>query len=150
MVRILAEVLCRTLRPEFRVPTDFFLLFAQFFLLCTTNRPKIRILNNLFLLCTHDHSTEIYGPLSFILFFLCTTIRARLGSSPIYFFYLHATIQQKYLFLFHLILLLRMTIRPEFRVSMDLFLLCAHDHLTEIYDRLSFILYFVNDHLTKT
>ena len=46
MVRILAEVIC------------------------TTNRPKIRILNDLFLLCATDHSTEIYGPLSFILFFV--------------------------------------------------------------------------------
>ena len=102
-----------------------------FFYVHTTIRPKYMVLFHLF-------------------FFLCTTIRARLGSSPIYFFYLHATIRQKYLFLFHLIFLLRTTIRPEFRVSMDLFLLCAHDHSTEIYDRLSFILSFVNDHSTKT
>ena len=43
-------------------------LFRLFFLLCTTIRPKNRALIDLFLLCAHDHSTELYGPLSFILF----------------------------------------------------------------------------------
>ena len=43
---ILAEAICTTIRPEFRVPTDLFLLFA------------------------HDHSTKIYGPLSFNLSFV--------------------------------------------------------------------------------
>ena len=38
---ILAEAICTTIRPEFEVPTDLFLLFA------------------------HDQSTKIYGPLSF-------------------------------------------------------------------------------------
>ena len=46
VVRILAKVICTTLRPEFRVPTDLFLLFA------------------------HGHLAKIYGPLSFILFFV--------------------------------------------------------------------------------
>ena len=43
---ILAEAICTTIRPEFRVPTDLFLFFA------------------------HDHSTKIYGPLSFNLSFV--------------------------------------------------------------------------------
>ena len=43
---ILVEAICTTIRPELGVPTDLFLLF------------------------THDHSTNIYGPLSFILSFL--------------------------------------------------------------------------------
>ena len=38
--RILAKAICATIQPEFRVPTDLFLLFA------------------------HDHSTKIYGPFS--------------------------------------------------------------------------------------
>ena len=41
------------------------------------------------------------------------------------------------------------TIRPEFRVSTDLFLLFAHDHSTKIYGPLSFNLSFVHDHSTK-
>ena len=41
------------------------------------------------------------------------------------------------------------TIRPEFRVSTDLFLLFAHDHSTKIYGYLSFNLSFAHDHLTK-
>ena len=44
--RILAKAICATIQPEFRVPTDLFLLFA------------------------HDHSTKIYGPLSFNLSFV--------------------------------------------------------------------------------
>ena len=38
-----AESICTTIRPEFRVPTDLFLLYA------------------------HEYSTKIYGPLLFIL-----------------------------------------------------------------------------------
>ena len=43
---ILGKAICSTIRPEFGVPTDSSLLFA------------------------HDHSTEIYGPLSFIFSFV--------------------------------------------------------------------------------
>ena len=43
---ILVESICTTIRPEFKIPTDLFLLQA------------------------HDHSTRIYGPLSFNLSFL--------------------------------------------------------------------------------
>ena len=58
------------------------------------------------------------------------------------FLYLHTAIQQKYMVLFYLIFLLCTTIRPKIRVLNDLFLLCAHDHQTEIYDPLSFTLFF--------
>ena len=45
-------------------------LFHLIFLLCTTIRPKIRVHTDLFLLFAHDHSTKVYGPLSFILSFV--------------------------------------------------------------------------------
>ena len=63
-----------------------------------------------------------------------------LGSPLIYVFYLHTTIQQKYMVLFHLIFRLCTTIRPKISVLFDLFLFCARDHSTKIYDSLSFIL----------
>ena len=44
--RILAEAIYTTIRLEYRVPTDLFILFAN------------------------DHSTKIYGPLSFNLSFV--------------------------------------------------------------------------------
>ena len=50
-----------------------------FHLIFTTIRPKIRVLIDLFLLCAHDHSTKIYGLLSFIFSFVydhSTKIRA--------------------------------------------------------------------------
>ena len=43
---ILAEAICTNIRPEFSFLSDLFLLFA------------------------HDHSTKIYGPLSFNLSFV--------------------------------------------------------------------------------
>ena len=51
--------------------------------------------------------------------------------------------------LFNLISLLCTTIRTKIRVLIDLFLLCAHDHLTKMYRPLSFTLSFVYDHSTK-
>ena len=80
-----------------------------------------------------------------------TTIRAEFNlGSPllIYLFYMHATIQQKYMVFFHLIFLFCSTIRPKIRVFIDFFL-CARDHLTKIYGPLSFILSFEHDHSTK-
>ena len=41
-----AKSICTTIRPKFRVPTDLIILYAQ------------------------DHSTKIYGPLSFNLSFV--------------------------------------------------------------------------------
>ena len=45
-----------------------------------------------------------------------------LGSPLIYFFYMHTTIRQKYMVLFHLIFLLCTTIQPKIKVHTDLFL----------------------------
>ena len=98
MVRILAEVLCTTLRQEFRISNDLFLLFA------------------------HDRSAKIYGPLSFTLSFCARPFDQTLGSSLIYFFYVHTTIQPKYIVLFHLFLFLCMTIRPRLDSSLIYFL----------------------------
>ena len=81
---ILAEAIRTTIRPEFRVRTDLFILYGHnhstkiygmvFFhlisLFSTTIRPKIRVPIDLFFLCARDHSTEIYGPLLFILSFV--------------------------------------------------------------------------------
>ena len=53
-------------------------LFHLIFLFYTAIRPKLRVLIDLFLLCAYDHSTEIYGPLSFILSSVHSTIRPRL------------------------------------------------------------------------
>ena len=58
----------------------------------------------------------------------------------IYFFYLHTTIRQKYMMLFHFILSFCTTIRPKIKVLIDLCILVAHNHSTKIYDRFSFIL----------
>ena len=52
--------------------------------------------------------------------------------------------------LFHLIFLLCTTIRPKIRVLSDLFLLFAHDYLTERYGPPSFILSFVHNHSSNT
>ena len=73
-----------------------------------------------------------------------------LASLLIYFFYLHTYILQKNMVLFHLIVLLYMTIWPKIWVFIDLFLSCAHDDWNEIYGPFLFILSFVHDHLTKT
>ena len=54
--RILAEAMCKSNWSEFRVPSGLFLLFA------------------------HNHSAKIYGLLSIIIFYLCTTIRIKIRS----------------------------------------------------------------------
>ena len=114
---------------------------------------------DLFLLFAHDHSTNIFGPLSFIISFvhdhstkiylgpywfvsfICTRLfDQKLRFSLIYFFYLHTTIRPKYMVLFHLFFLLCTTIQPNIRVIIDLFLLFAHDHSTKMYGPLPYIL----------
>ena len=110
----------------------YIVLFHLIFLLYTAIQPKIMVLIDLFLLCAHDHSTETYGPVSFILSlvhenstknkgphwfasFICARpFVQKLGSSLIYLFHLY------------------MTIRPEFRVAIDLFLSFANKHSTKI------------------
>ena len=44
---------------------------------------------------------------------------------------------------------IRTTIRPEFRVPTDLFMLYACDHSIKIFGLLSFNLSFLHDHSTK-
>ena len=65
-------------------------------------------------------------------FFCVRPFDQELGSPLIYFFYLYATIRQKYMVHSHLIFILYTTIRPKIRVFIDFFLSCAHDHSTEI------------------
>ena len=91
----------------------------------------------------------------------------KLWSSLIYFFYLHTTIQSKYMVLFHLFFLLQTTFRPEYMVLFHLlFLLCttirvkirglinlfrlfAHDYTTKINGSLQFIFSLVDKSSTK-
>ena len=109
MVRVLAEVICTTLRPEFRIPTILFLSFA------------------------HDHSTKKKIWSSFIYSFVCTQpFDQKLGSSLIYFFYLHTTIRQKYIVLFHSFSLSARPFDQKLRVLINLFRLFVHDHSTKI------------------
>ena len=56
-----------TIRPK------YIILFHLLFLLCMTIRANIMVLIDLFILFGYDHSTEICGPLLYILSF-CTTI----------------------------------------------------------------------------
>ena len=103
---ILAEAICTTIQPEFRVPTDSFLLYAhdrlrkiygslsfnlsfvqdhlmenvhtEFFLLFAYDHlTKVYVPLSFILSFEHHHSTKIYGLLSFV-FFLCTTIRPKI------------------------------------------------------------------------
>ena len=121
----LAEAIIRTtIRPEFRVPTDLFMLYA------------------------HDHLIKILV-FFHLIFLFCTTIRPKIRVVIDLFFYVHATIRPKYMFLFHLCFLLSTTVRPKITVHIDLFLLFVHDYSTKIYGLLSFILSFVHNHSTK-
>ena len=114
---ILAEATCTSIRPEFRVSTDSFLLFVynqlakiygplSFILsLCATIRPKIRVLIYLFnFICTWWLDKIIWSP--FIYSFFCAQpFDLKLGPSLMYFFYLHTAIRQKYMIFFHSIFL---------------------------------------------
>ena len=58
------------IRPTYMISFHLYMvLFHLFFLLCTTIRPRTMVLTDLFLLIAHDNSTNLYGPLSFILYF---------------------------------------------------------------------------------
>ena len=63
-------------------------LFHLIFLLCMTIQPKIRAHTDLFLFFVIDHSTKVYGPLSFILSF-GTTIRPKIKIHTDLFLYVH-------------------------------------------------------------
>ena len=131
-----------------------------FFLLRATIRLKIMVLiTNLFQLYAHNIWTKTYDPLSFVFFFL--------GSSMISSFHFHTTVRLKYMVLYHLFFLLYTTIRqnymvlflifllytiirPKIRTLTYLFLLFARDRSTKLYGPLSFILSLVHDHSTKS
>ena len=113
-------------------------ILTDFFYLHMTIRLKTRGLTDLFCLFLHDHSTQIYGPLSFI-FFWCRTIWPKI----MVLIDLFLLFTQIYMVLFHSFFLLWTTIWLKTRGFIDLFCLFLHDHLTKIYGRLSFILPFV-------
>ena len=121
---ILAEAICMTIRPEFRVPTDLFLLFA------------------------HDHSTKIYGPLSFNLSFVHDRSTKNYGSHWFISFTWHDHSTKIYgLLSFIFSFVHGHSTKTEGR-HWFIFLF-AHDYLTKMYCPLSFILSFVYDHSTK-
>ena len=140
---ILAEAICMTIRAEFRVPTDLFLFFAH------DHSTKIYGPLSFNLSFVHDHLTKIYGLLSFI-FLLCTTIRPWLRVLTDLFFYLHTIIRQKCIFLFHLFFLLFATIRPKLGSSL-IYLFYLYPTIRPNYMVLFHLLflYFVHDHSTK-
>ena len=118
------------------------------FLFCATIRPKIRVLIDFFFLCTRNHSTEIYGSLSFILS-LIKNIRPKIRVLTYSFLFLYTTIWLNYMVLFHLFLLLRTTIRPTIKVHNDLFL---YIHITigsKVRVPINVLTLFVHDHSTK-
>ena len=73
--------------------------------ICTSIRPEFRVPNDLFLLFTHDHSVKVYDLLSIIIFF-AQPFDQKLGSKLIYyFFYLYTTIRPKIRVLINLFIL---------------------------------------------
>ena len=72
----------------------------------------------------HDHS-KIYGPLSFKPLFSGWPFDQTLGSTMIYFSYLHTSIQQQYMVLFQLFFLLCTTIWQKYMVFLLFFLWCT-------------------------
>ena len=120
----------------------------SFFCLRSFNQ-NIRVLIDLFLLFVHDHSTKLYGSVSFIYLFCARPFDQDLLSPLIYFFYLHTTIRQKCIVLFHFFFLLFMiiqpklgssliyffylstTIRPNYMVLFHLFISFVHDYSTQ-------------------
>ena len=87
---------------------------------------------------------------SFIYSFFCARpFDQKLACSLIYFVHFHTTIRVKYMVLFHLFFLLCTIIRPKVKLLIDLFISFTHDHSTEIYGPLSFVLSFVQDYWPK-
>ena len=151
---ILAESICTTIRPEFKVPTYLFymhttirekymVLFHLIFLFCTTIRPKTRVYTDFFFFCTRPFDKCIWS--SFIYSFFCVRpfdqklsphwfislctrpLYQKLVSSLIYLFSLYATI------------------RPKICVLINLFFLFVHEHSTKVRRHSYFwIYYFLN------
>ena len=162
MVRILAEVICTTLRPKFRIPINYFfylhktirqkymVLFYLIFILYTTIRPKIRVLIDLFPhslvsseICSflifiisfmHDHSTKARVFTDVFLLIVYDHSTKNICSSFIYFFFCARQFDKKLDPSLICIFYLCTTIRPKIRVLINLFLLCAHGHSTKNWD----------------
>ena len=145
-------LLCTTIRPKNKVLIDslfatirpkYMVLFHIFFRLCTTIGPHWFIS----LICTLSFDQNIW---SFFIYssFYERPLEQKLRSLLI-FFYMHTTIQPKYMVLFDLFFLFWTTIRPIIKVLIDLFRSFAQEYSTKIYGPLSFILSFVRNHSTK-
>ena len=141
--------------------------FIYSFFLHKTIRPKIRVLIDLFLSFTHDHSTKMYGPLSFILsfvhdhstkhlqphwfiLFICTRpFYQNVWSSFIYFFFSGRPFNQKlgtsliYFFYLH------RAIRPKYKVLFHLFFFWHTTIQPKIRVLIDLFLLFAHDHVTK-
>ena len=78
---ILAEAICTTIRPKFRVPTELFLLIAH------DHSTKIYGSLSFNLSFVHDHSTKNYGCHWFISFMCTRPFDQNMWSSFIYFFF---------------------------------------------------------------
>ena len=137
-------LLCMSIQPKIRVLIGLFLFFAQdhstkiygrffhiFFLLCMTIQPRLRVLTDFFFF-SHDHSKEMYRPLSYHSF-LCLQPFSR-NQGPHLFIYFICTqpfdqiIWSSFIYSFFI---LCMTIRPKIRVLINLFILFVHDHSTK-------------------
>ena len=86
---------------------------------------------HLFLLFTHDHSTKIDGPLSFILSFVHDHLPKIRVLIDLFLLFAHGHSTKMYGPLSY-VLPLCTTIRPKIRFLINLFLLFAHDHSTKI------------------
>ena len=136
----LAEAIHTAIQPEFRVPTDFFILYA-----CNHSKKICSFLffsgwpfdqklgSSLiyFFLCARNHLTKIYDPLSFI-------------------FLLSTTIQRKCMIFFHLLFLLSMTIQPKIKIHTDLFLYMYTASQPKVRVLINLLVLYVHDHSTKT
>ena len=109
----MTEILKKRLNCIYIVCKTFYLVFIHFNWkdIPTVFSPVVG------LMCPHNKKKLIYAQ----------PFDQKLGSWFIYFFYLHKTIRQIYMILFHLFFLLCTTIRPKIRVFIDIFLLFAHD-----------------------
>ena len=120
---IAAASICTIIRPEFRVPTDLFLLYAHdhstknvvlfhlIFLLPTTIQPIIRVRTDFFLSFLYTTIRQKYIALFNLFFLLCTTIGPKIKVHTDLFF-------------------MHTTIRPKVRVLINLFILFVYDHST--------------------
>ena len=123
-------------------------IFCLFFLLQTTIRPKYIVLFHL-LSYVHDNSTKNYGPHWCISFICIRPFNQNIWSSFIYSFLCAQQFDHRLWPTLTDYFYLHMTIWWKTRGLTDLFRLFLHDHSTQIFGPLSFILSFVHDNSTK-